>query len=229
MAATAAVVAGVGSAVTGTAQAAPQSAVLGGGSGLVFDNNSACSLTAIGHDDAGRLVGLTAGHCAPTGSRLAAESALEVGVIGTVAYSDNGKGLDFAVLQLDPAKVTPVRTVGKTTINGLGATPDPGTTVCFNGRTSGGGCGVVWGSLDETLTLNQACSKPGDSGGPVTVGDRLVGMNQGRLTGMAGIPFDLPCADAANPIHSPAYFAPIDIILSAVDAIGGVGAGFHTI
>src|SRR5690606_41956855 len=40
-------VAGVGSAVTGTAQAAPQSAVLGGGSGLVFDNNSACSLTAI--------------------------------------------------------------------------------------------------------------------------------------------------------------------------------------
>src|SRR5690606_1667671 len=96
-------------------------------------------------------------------------------------------------------------------------------------RTSGGGCGVVWGSLDETLTLNQACSKPGDSGGPVTVGDRLVGMNQGRLTGMAGIPFDLPCADAANPIHSPAYFAPIDIILSAVDAIGGVGAGFHTI
>ncbi|MBF6385845.1 trypsin-like serine protease [Nocardia farcinica] len=228
MAAAAAVVAGVGTAVTGAAQAAPGGAVLGGGSGLIFENNSACSLTAIGYDNANRLVGLTAGHCAPTGARLAAESALDAGVVGVVAYSDNGEGLDFAVLQLDPAKVTPVRTVGPTTINGLGATPTPGTTVCSNGRTSGSGCGVVWGNLDETVTLNQACSKPGDSGGPVTVGDRLVGMNQGRVTGISGIRFDLPCSSSANPIHSPAYFAPIEVILTAVDAIGGVGAGFRT-
>lgn len=229
MAAVTAVVAGVGAAVSGAAQAAPGSAVLGGSSGLVFENNSACSLTAIGHDNAGRLVGLTAGHCAPAGTRLASEAALDVGGVGVVAYSDNGEGLDFAVLQFDPAKVTPVRTVGATTINGIGPTPGPGTTVCSNGRTSGPGCGVVWGNLDETITLNQACSKPGDSGGPVTVGDRLVGMNQGRLTGLAGIGFDVPCTTAANPIHSPAFFAPIDVILAAVNAIGGVGAGFRPI
>ncbi|WP_082393027.1 hypothetical protein [Nocardia arizonensis] len=229
LAAAAAVVAGLGAALAGVAQAAPAKVVLGGSSGIVFDNNSACSLTAIGYDGAGRLVGLTAGHCAPTGARLGAEQGLEAGVVGVVAYSDNGEGLDFAVLLFDPEKVTPVRNVGATTINGIGAPPGPGTTVCSNGRTSGPGCGVVWGNLDDSVTVNQACSKPGDSGGPVTVGDQLVGMNQGRLTGLAGIGFDLPCASAANPIHSPAFFAPIDVILAAVNARGGVGAGFHTL
>ncbi|MET8650310.1 MULTISPECIES: S1 family peptidase [Nocardia] len=228
VAAVVAVIASVGAVVAGMAQAAPGSVVLGGSSGLVFDNNSACSLTAIGYDNANRLVGLTAGHCAPTGARLASEGAMEAGAVGVVAYSDNGEGLDYAVLQFDPAKVTPARVVGATTINGIGGQPGPGTTVCSNGRTSGPGCGVVWGTLDESVTINQACSKPGDSGGPVTVGDKLVGMNQGRLTGLAGIGFDLPCATAANPIHSPAFFAPIDIILAAVNATGGVGSGFRT-
>ena len=185
------------------------------------------SLTAIGYDRGGRLVGLTAGHCAPTGARLGAENALGAGAVGTVAFSDNGETLDFAVLQFDPEKVDPARSVGATTITGVGGPPGPGTTVCSNGRTSGPGCGVVWGNLDDSVTINQVCSKPGDSGGPVTVGDKLVGMNQGRLTGLAGIGFDLPCADAANPIHSPAFFAPIELILAAIDAKGGVGAGFR--
>ncbi|MEV6430131.1 hypothetical protein [Nocardia sp. NPDC051463] len=226
MAATAAVaVAGVCLAGPGPAQAAGN-AVLGGSSGLVFDNNSACSLTAIGYDGANRLVGLTAGHCASTGARVSAEKAPDAGVIGVVAYSDNGEGLDFGVLQFDPALVTPVRTVGPTTIAGLGAVPGPGATVCTSGRTSGSGCGVVWGGL-EGSTINQSCSKPGDSGGPVTVGDRLVGMNQGRLTGLGGIGFDVPCVSAGNPVHSPAFFAPIDQILEAVNATGGVGTGFR--
>ncbi|MFQ6399136.1 S1 family peptidase [Nocardia sp. KC 131] len=225
MAAAAVVVAGVGPVGSGTAQAAGN-AELGGGSGLVFDNNSACSLTAIGYDGAGRLVGLTAGHCAPAGARLGAEKTMDAGVVGVVAYSDNGAGLDFAVLQFDPARVTPVRTVGPTTISGLGGRPAPGTTVCKSGRTSGTDCGVVWGGL-EGSTINQSCSKPGDSGGPVTVGDRLVGMNQGRLTGMGGIGFDVPCVGAGNPMHSPAFFASIDQILDAVNATGGVGAGFR--
>ncbi|GAB2674006.1 S1 family peptidase [Nocardia goodfellowii] len=228
-AAVAAVIAGVGAALAGAAQADPGSVVLGGSSGLVFENNRACSLAAIGYDNAGRLVGLTAGHCAPTGSLVGSETQLRAGAVGLVAYSDNGAGLDFAVLVFDKERVTPVRTVGATTISGIGARPAPGSTVCSNGRSSGPGCGLVWGSLDPITTLNQACSKPGDSGGPVTVGDRLVGMNLGRLTGLAGIGFDIPCATAANPIHSPAYFAPIDQILAAVDEMGGPGAGFRPV
>ncbi|MFG1792053.1 S1 family peptidase [Nocardia sp. NPDC049149] len=211
----------------GTASAAP-SAVLGGSSGIVFDNNSACSLTTIGHDNAGRLVGITAGHCAPTGAKLIAEHTPQAGVIGKVAFSDDAKTLDYAVLELDPARVTPVRSIGPTTIAGFGAAPGPGATVCSSGRTTGTDCGVVWGMLDGT-SINQYCSKPGDSGGPVVVGDRLVGMNQGRLTGLGPIGFDLPCTTAANPVHSPAFFQPIDLILAAINAQGGVGAGFQPI
>ncbi|WP_378739126.1 S1 family peptidase [Nocardia brasiliensis] len=211
----------------GTASAAP-SAVLGGSSGIVFDNNAACSLTAIGHDSAGRLVGITAGHCAPTGARMIAERTPEAGVVGVVAFSDDGKGLDYAVLELDPERVTPVRSVGPTTIAGFGAAPGPGATVCASGRTSGSDCGVVWGELDGT-SINQYCSKPGDSGGPVVVGDQLVGMNQGRLTGIGPIGFDVPCTTAANPLHSPAFFQPIAVILAAINAQGGVGAGFQPI
>lgn len=209
----------------GNAAAAPN-AVLGGGSGLIFENNAACSLTTIGHDSAGGLIGLTAGHCAPTGARLISEDTPTAGVIGTVAFSDNGEGLDYAVLQLDPERVSPVRSVGATTIAGLGAPPGPGGTVCASGRSSGTDCGVVWGWLDGT-SINQYCSKPGDSGGPVFVGDRLVGMNQGRLTGIGPIGFDVPCTTAANPLHSPAFFQPIAVILAAVDAQNGVGAGFR--
>lgn len=219
--------AAVGLVGAGTAQAA-ENAVVGGSSGLVFNNNAVCSLTMIGYDSEGRLVGLTAGHCAPTGSRFGAERFLDAGVIGTVAYSDDGEGLDFAVLQFDSAKVTPVRNVGSTTIAGLGAAPAPGEPVCTSGRSSRFDCGVVWGSLDGTM-INQSCSKPGDSGGPVTVGDRLVGMNQGRLTGINGVGFNIPCIFPALPIHSPAFFAPIDQILQAVDATGGVGSGFQPI
>ncbi|MFD6463823.1 chymotrypsin family serine protease, partial [Streptomyces roseolus] len=86
----------------------------------------------------------------------------------------------------------------------------------------------VWGNLDIN-TLNQSCSLPGDSGGPVTVGDRLVGMNQGRYISIAGIRFDVPCGNPADPIHSPAYFTSIDLILGAVNQLDGVGAGFQPI
>ncbi|MEV0436492.1 S1 family peptidase [Nocardia sp. NPDC050413] len=229
MAAFAAAIAGAltTSAGVGSVSADP-SVVLGAGSGIVFDNNSGCSLTAIGHDNAGRLVGLTAGHCASTGAKVGAEQALHAGVIGTVAFSDDGDYLDFAVLQLDASKVVPTRTIGQTTVAGLGPAPAPGSTVCSDGRTSGRSCGVVWGEL-EGNSINQYCSQPGDSGGPVVVGDRLVGMNQGRLTGLGPVDFDVPCTNGANPIHSPAYFQPIQVILDVVNRAGGVGAGFQPI
>lgn len=213
---------------SGAASAEPEMAVLGGSSGIIFDNNSACSLTSIGHDGAGRLVGITAGHCAPAGARLISEVTPKAGVIGTVAFSDNGETLDFAVLELDPSRVIPVRTVGPTTIAGIAPPPGTGATVCSSGRTSGFDCGVVWGVLEGT-SINQYCSKPGDSGGPVTVGDRLVGMNQGRLTGLGPIGFDIPCTSAGNPVHSPAFFQSMETILQAVNQLGGIGAGFQPI
>lgn len=211
----------------GTSSAAPV-ATLGGSSGIVLGGNATCSLTAVGNDSTGRLVGLTAGHCAPAGTPVSAEDTPGAGQIGTVAFSDGGGGLDYAVIELDPSKVTPVRSVGGTTIIGLGADPAPGLTVCSNGRSSGFDCGVVWGNL-HGREINQSCSQPGDSGGPVTMDDRLVGMNQGRLTSFAGVGLNMPCVVAAMPVHSPAYFQPIGPILAAIDNAGGVGAGFRPI
>ncbi|QIS11612.1 S1 family peptidase [Nocardia arthritidis] len=209
----------------GTALADPGSAVLGGGSGIVLGGHARCSLTTIGHDGAGRLVGLTAGHCAAVGDSVTAEHDRGAGVVGNVVASDRGNGLDYAVIEFDAAKVTPVRSLAGTTIAGFGPAPGPGATVCSNGRSSGFDCGVVWGPMNNRI-VNQSCSIPGDSGGPVTMGDRLVGMNQGHLT-PGGI--DIPCVAAAFPLHTPAYFQPIDRIMQAVDGAGGVGAGLQPV
>ncbi|GGK61480.1 hypothetical protein GCM10011591_37240 [Nocardia camponoti] len=229
MAALAAAITGVLTATLGAGGAsADPTVVLGAASGIVFDNNSTCSLTAIGHDRAGRLVGITAGHCASTGAQLKAERDRRAGVIGTVAFSDDAEYFDFAVLELDVSKVIPVRTIGGTTVAGIGAPPAPGSTVCADGRTTGRNCGLVWGELEGT-SINQYCSQPGDSGGPVVVGDQLVGMNQGRLTGYGLVEFNLPCDGGLNPIHSPAYFQPIGVILDVLNRAGGVGAGFTPI
>ncbi|MFB8001495.1 hypothetical protein [Nocardia sp. NPDC056000] len=215
-------------AAAASADAAPDPVALGGGSGIVLGGHAMCSLTAVGTDGAGRLVGLTAGHCASAGTPVSAEETPAAGAIGTIAASDGGAGLDYAVIEFDASKVTPVRTVGGTTIAGVGDTPGPGITVCSNGRSSGFDCGVVWGTV-AGREVNQSCSQPGDSGGPVTIGDRLVGMNQGRLTSLGGIGFNVPCVVAAVPVHAPAYFQPIAPILAEIDTAGGVGAGFRPI
>ncbi|MFI1919610.1 S1 family peptidase [Nocardia sp. NPDC020380] len=207
------------------AQADPAPAVLGGSSGIQLGEDTLCSLTAIGHDRAGRLVGLTAGHCASAGTDVFAEKSPATGVLGTVTTSVHTRQTDYAVIEFDPSKVTPTRTVGGTTITGVGGPPSPGAVVCANGRSSGFDCGIVWGTPD-TFTLSQACSKPGDSGGPVTAGDQLVGINGGRYTKLSGIDVNAPCDIAANPIHSPEYFQPIAPVLAALDAAGGPGAGF---
>ena len=58
-----AVALGLGLLGAGAAHAQAGPAVLGGGSGIIIDNQFECTLTTIGNDGAGRLVGLTAGHC----------------------------------------------------------------------------------------------------------------------------------------------------------------------
>ncbi|MBF6241855.1 hypothetical protein IU474_32930 [Nocardia otitidiscaviarum] len=208
----------------GIAGAAPAPAVLGGGSGIVVASEP-CSLTMIGYDGGGRLVGLTAGHCTHAGAPVRAERSPETGVLGTVVFSDRGQGLDYAVIEFAPGRVNAVRTVGATTIAGIGTAPGFGATVCADGRSSGFDCGMVWGSVDGRV-YNQSCSIPGDSGGPVTVGDRLVGMNQGHLKPWG---IDLPCVSAAFPLYGPAYFRPITEILHALDVAGGIGAGLRPV
>ncbi|MBL1078212.1 hypothetical protein JK358_27770 [Nocardia sp. 2] len=236
MAARASAVAALGmlAAAPGAAYAAPDDtpaeatgnrAELGGGSGIVLGSRTKCTLTTIGHDNAGRLVGFTAGHCAEAGTPVRGEQFPDVGVVGVVVSAD--EQLDYGVIEFDPNVVTPLRSVGGTTITGIGPSPAPWSVVCQNGRTTGNSCGVVWTSSPMAF-MEQACSSYGDSGGPLTVGDRLVGLVSGPLINdTTAVRFS--CSSPANPIHTPVIAIAFDTVRAAVDAGKGVGAGFQPI
>lgn len=196
----------------GTA-AAQAPAVLGGGSGILIGGEALCTLTSIGHDSGGRLVGLTAGHCGEPGQAIVSESRQDVGTVGRIA--GKSRDLDYAVIDFDPAKVVPVNRIGSLTINSVGSPAEFPDVVCKQGLTTGNTCGVVWGDLlQSNETWTQLCVIEGDSGSPVVRGTTLVGMVNAYL-GVACL--------------GPELGTDIDTILADLNAHGGVGAGFRPI
>lgn len=206
-----------------SSEAAP-AVMLGGGSGILMSHGAICSVAAIGHDGGGHLVALTAAHCAdeaePLSTLVGSEQMPSAGVIGQIA-SENAV-LDYAVIQLDPAKVIPTRTVGLTTITGVGSFPAPGGTVCDDGRTTGFGCGPVLMAYKFGTMLAYACAGPGDSGGPVTMGDKVVGMVNAGLT--YGV---LPSCDKSAGLHAPLISRPMDAIMQDLNSRNVIGSGFR--
>ncbi|UGT61437.1 S1 family peptidase [Nocardia asteroides] len=196
----------------GAAAAEDAPVPLGGGSGIVVDNTAQCTVTTIGYDAAGRLVGLTAGHCGGAGATVVAERDHDLGVVGRFVHSD--PDLDYAVIQFDPARVAPVNRVGNATITGIGAPAQFPAVVCKKGRTSGETCGVAWGDVLNTAqeTWTQLCVLEGDSGAPVMVGSTLVGMVNAYL--------GLGCL-------GPEVGTTMAAIVNDLNARGSVGAGFH--
>ncbi|WP_067649454.1 S1 family peptidase [Nocardia harenae] len=196
----------------GAAAAQDAPVPVGGGSGIVVGNTAQCTVTTIGYDAAGRLVGLTAGHCGDAGATVVAERDHDLGVVGRFVHSD--PNLDYAVIQFDPAKVTPVNRVGNATITGIGAPAQFPAVVCKKGRTSGETCGVAWGDVLNTAqeTWTQLCVLEGDSGAPVMVGSTLVGMVNAYLA--------IGCL-------GPEVGTTMAAIVADLDARGAVGAGFH--
>jgi hypothetical protein len=189
-------------------------AVIGGGSGIIIDAQYECTVTTIGHDSAGRLVGLTAGHCGDAGSRVLSEADPWIGQIGQFVYANHD--LDYAVIQFDPAKVIPVRRVGDVTIDRLGGPAQFPQVVCKRGRTTATTCGVAWGDVFATgiETWTQLCVIEGDSGAPVVRGDTLVGMVNAYLT--------VACA-------GPEVGTDMSAIVRDLDAHHRIGAGYHPI
>ncbi|MFI5779065.1 serine protease [Nocardia sp. NPDC051570] len=186
--------------------------IIGGGSGIVIANTTECTLTTIGHDDAGRLVGLTAGHCGEPGQSVLSETDPNAGVLGRVAASNHD--LDYAVIEFDPDRVAPSDRVGSVSITAVGGPARFPATVCKKGRTTGTNCGVVWGDVfaSGTETWTQMCVLPGDSGAPVVAGSTLVGMVNAYLgVGCVG----------------PEVGTTMAAIAADLDATHGVGAGFQ--
>ncbi|NNH74060.1 peptidase S1 [Nocardia uniformis] len=216
-----------------TAGTASAAAVLGGGSGIYVeqldDPNSIgeCTLTAIGYDRENRLVGITAGHCGEIGARIAGEYSVRTGTVGVIA--EKSEGNDWAVVLLDPERVSPTRQVAQSVINGVAPAPKLGDNVCKNGRTTGFTCGPVWEANPEYFR-SQVCADHGDSGAPVLLGDRVVGMVVAGADFEAGpVTIDLaPCKGAGDFFHQPEISTTMDLVLADIDRTNGVGAGFRT-
>lgn len=193
---------------------------MGGGSGIVIDGDTFCTLTAIGTDNKGNLVGFTSAHCGGPGAQVSAEGAEDRGVLGTMVAGS--EGLDYAVIQFDSNLVRPVAEVKGFRIDGIGPDPVFGEVACKLGRTTGYSCGVTWGPGEQPGTIvNQVCGQPGDSGAPVTVNNELVGMIHGAFSE------DLPtCLVKFVPLHTPAVTMSINSVLADIAAKGRTGSGF---
>lgn len=206
-------IAGLALLMPGSAQAAPGKAVLGGGSGFNVDARVRCTLTTIGNDNKGRLVGITAGHCGGPGAKVVAEANTGAGVVGRFAYSN--RELDYAVIEFDRAKVEPRNTIGKVTITGVGNPAQFGNLACKEGRSSGNTCGVVYGDVFSTNeTWTQIAVTEGDSGAPVVVGTTLVGMVNAYIFAR---------------FVGPEVGTNISAVLADMNARKGVGAGYRVI
>ncbi|GGK54344.1 S1 family peptidase [Nocardia camponoti] len=204
----------LGAALVGIGPAHAAGPVIGGGSGIVIDNAFECTVTTVGHDAAGRLVGLTAGHCGDPGSVVYAEADRGYGEIGRFVYSNHD--LDYAVIEFGPDRITPVNHIGNVTITGVGAPPGFPQIVCKEGRTTGNTCGISWGDVFQTSTetWSQMCVVEGDSGAPVVIGTTLVGMVNAYLIAAC---------------FGPEVGTNMTTILGDLNAQGGVGAGFQPI
>lgn len=194
--------------------------ILGGGSGIVIGDDTLCTLTAIGDDARGNLIGFTSAHCGGPGAKVTSERAKEMGVVGTMVAGNDG--LDYAVIEFDRQRVQPVKSIDGFEIDGVGPDPVFGEVACKLGRTTGYSCGVTWGPGEQPGTIvNQVCGQPGDSGAPVTVNNLLVGMIHGAFSE------DLPtCVVKYVPLHTPAVTMSMNAVLGDITAKNRPGTGF---
>lgn len=209
----------------GTA-AADDKVPLGGGAGIALNGGTLCTLTTIGNDSAGELVGITSAHCGGRGASVAAEGT--AGTVGSVVVTD--EALDYAVIKFDATNVAPVAYFDGFAINGVG--PElrevESQMACQQSRATGHACAII---LAGTHTAYE-CGNPGDDGAPVTVNDLLVGMIRGGFT-----PDGSPCPQIHGILAPHPYFPPrlrpeivsINAILADLNAKGGPGAGFAPI
>jgi hypothetical protein len=188
-------------------------AMLGGGAGITV-NGTNCTLATVGHDNTGKLVGLTSSVCGGPGSPVAVAGG---GPVGSVVASETT--LAYAVIAFDTAKVTPTNNFDGFAVNGIGPDPAFNQPACVHGADSGDTCGriKVPTTTPGVMGAGLGSRNPGDKGEPITVDGHLVGVVRNGTNIIA--------ADEFRTIHH-VDFALISAILDDVNAKGGPGAGF---
>ncbi|MGK8523576.1 IPT/TIG domain-containing protein [Nocardia asteroides] len=215
----------------------PRSGVnFGPGTSIMSDGGPPCgswgTVGAVGYDELGNLVALTAGHMMTRNTRkqeVFLSGNRKLGPIGYYAtWCTNWPGFpsmrfpadsskDYAVIKLDETKINPINTTPNgTVISRIGAHPVPLSDImCKYGQVSGTTCGLVV-EYKNNVIRSWAAIIPGDSGGPVTTRSGLVGITS-----------------AINPLTpwAPFQFTGIHGILDdiAAQGPGTVGIGFTPI
>ncbi|MFJ7071359.1 S1 family peptidase [Streptomyces sp. NPDC098781] len=151
---------------------------------------------------------VTAGHCTAAVSTWYTGPALDTVVGPTTGTSFPGN--DFGVVRYSNPAVPHPGTIGTVDVTGT-ATAYVGQRVCTRGATTGVRCGVVTalnasvnyggGDIVQGLIQTNICAEPGDSGGPLYAGDKVIGV----LSGGSG-----NCATGGT-----TYYQPIQEVLSA--------------
>lgn len=195
--------------------AAPPAAamvILGGGAVIVVDGNSYCTLTTIGRDRAGDVVGFTGSLCGGPGAVVAvAGTDTTVGTIVAV----NGD-LRYAVIKFDVPDLIPVSDYAGVVVNGIGTDPVLDSLVCKYGPTTPGICDRITFEGWPRMTMFGQF-EAGDVGAPVTVDGALVGLVYGGAATLGG---------RYRPSKPFTYFTRFSAILADVNAGDGPGSGF---
>lgn len=129
---------------------------------------------------------VTAGHCTEGLPTWYTGAALDTAVGPTTGSSFPGN--DFGVVRYANPAVPHPGTVGTVDVTGT-ASAYVGQRVCTRGATTGVRCGVVTalnatvnyggGDIVTGLIQTNICAEPGDSGGPLYAGDKVIGILSG--------------------------------------------------
>ncbi|WP_327591998.1 S1 family peptidase [Streptomyces chartreusis] len=151
---------------------------------------------------------ITAGHCTEGLPTWYTSAALDTAVGPTTGSSFPGN--DFGVVRYANPAVPHPGTIGTVDVTGT-ASAYVGQRVCTRGATTGVRCGVVTalnatvnyggGDIVSGLIQTNICAEPGDSGGPLYAGDKVIGI----LSGGSG-----NCTTGGT-----SYYQPIQEALSA--------------
>ncbi len=204
-------------------------AVLLGGGAAIHVGDVACTLTTIGHDDTGALVGIASAHCGGPDAVVTIPGI--AGPVGRVVRVNDT--LDYAVVVFDADQITPIPDFAGFAIDGIGPPPRLRAPACMQSGATGRTCFLIGGRgliPDDWIISAIECGTPDDTGAPVTVDDRLIGMIQGGL--VPHNPFGRPCPDFLTgpppvfPLGNRPKIVLMTVILNDIEADGGPGAGF---